>query len=115
MRLIDADALIAMLEERACKPCKDGRHDYHGVRCRACQYGDEIDDIDNAPTVEAEPVKHGKWSYIFVLDGDYYRCTSCHYYTRTNSYFYCPYCGAKMDLESKTDEEVKTNEGVSQD
>lgn len=51
MRLIDGDALIEQIETNICKPCKERKEDYHGVRCRACQYGDEIDDIDDAPTV----------------------------------------------------------------
>lgn len=52
MRLIDADALIETIENVCCKPCKEQKHDYNGVRCRACQYGDEIDDIDSFHTAE---------------------------------------------------------------
>lgn len=52
MRLIDADALIENIENVCCKPCKELKHDYNGVRCRACQYGDEIDDIDSFHTAE---------------------------------------------------------------
>ena len=52
MRLIDADALIESIENVCCKPCKEQKRDYNGVRCRACQYGDEIDDIDSFHTAE---------------------------------------------------------------
>ena len=52
MRLIDADELIESIENVRCKPCKELKHDYNGVRCRACQYGDEIDDIDSFHTAE---------------------------------------------------------------
>lgn len=51
MRLIDGDALIEQIEQNICKPCKERKDDYNGVRCRACQYGDEIDDIYDASTV----------------------------------------------------------------
>lgn len=57
-RLIDANALIAQIEENICKPCMERKEDDNRVRCRACQYGDEINDIDSAPTVEP---KKGKW------------------------------------------------------
>lgn len=50
MRLIDGDALIEQIEANICKPCKERKDDCNGVRCRACQYGDEIDDIEDAPT-----------------------------------------------------------------
>lgn len=52
MRLIDADALIESIENVCCKPCKELKRDYNGVRCRSCQYGDEIDDIDSFHTAE---------------------------------------------------------------
>lgn len=51
-RLIDADALIETIENVCCKPCKELKHDCNGVKCRACQYGDEIDDIDSFHTAE---------------------------------------------------------------
>lgn len=54
MRLIDADALIEQIKTNICKPCKERKDDYNGVRCRACQYGDEIDDIYDAPTIEPD-------------------------------------------------------------
>lgn len=44
MRLIDADALIAQIEQNICKPCRKRKDDYNGVYCRACGYGNEIDD-----------------------------------------------------------------------
>ena len=59
----------------------------------------------NAPTVDAEPVRHGKWkqwdSYGFE---DTYECTECgeafvliEGTPITNEYKYCPSCGARMD------------------
>lgn len=67
-RLIDANALIAQIEKNICEPCKERKQDYNGVRCRACQYGDEMDDIEDAPTVmewipcsERLPEKEGRY------------------------------------------------------
>lgn len=54
MRLVDADALIKQIEDNICKPCRKRKDDYKGVRCKACQYGDEKDDIDSAPTAQPE-------------------------------------------------------------
>ena len=54
--------------------------------------------IQSAPTVDAEPVRHGEW--IFDNGVDYcYKCSECkaakppHYITDN----YCPNCGAKME------------------
>ena len=59
--------------------------------------------IDNAPTVDAEPVRHGKWkktSCKWVT----YACSECG--ERTDEtimgeprYVYCPMCGARMDKD----------------
>ena len=57
MRLVDADALIKQIEDNICKKCRKRKDDYKGVRCRACQYGDEKDDIDSAPTAQTEIIR----------------------------------------------------------
>lgn len=68
MRLIDADALIKQIEKNICEPCRKRKDDYNGVYCRACGYGNEIDDIEDAPTVaewipcsERLPEEKGKY------------------------------------------------------
>ena len=69
------------------------------------QWGDDYDalqilgDIEDAPTIETEPVKHGKW--IAVTYGDM-RCSCCGGVYGVcgglmGDYNYCPGCGAKMD------------------
>lgn len=61
--------------------------------------------IDQQPTVEAEPVKHGRWMHTDAAASWRAKdeCSVCHYATTDRidlSYFhYCPNCGAKMDLE----------------
>ena len=59
--------------------------------------------IENAPTIDAVPVVHGKWERCFEdwrhqLEGD--KCSACgfeHYGIPIDHYLYCPNCGAKMD------------------
>lgn len=61
--------------------------------------------IDDAPTVEAERVKRGRW---IKLEDDYnnhlYECSYCHTWTslpteevNVGNIRYCWSCGAKMD------------------
>ena len=52
-------------------------------------------EIDNAPTVDAVEVVHGRWCFMGLWE----ECSICRYAItvdgeRTN---YCPNCGAKMD------------------
>lgn len=60
--------------------------------------------INSLPTIDAEPVRHGKW--IFSPGHAEGACTLCNFkiYGRpyNNTYLivpynYCPNCGAKMD------------------
>lgn len=91
MRLINADAL-------------ETHEIYEGEWVRVVY----ADDIDNAPTIEAEPVIHAKW--IFRPDHSECACTNCNFkiYGRPyqNTYLivpynYCPNCGAKMEVEKE--------------
>lgn len=71
-------------------------------------YSDIMDMIDNAPTEDVQPVKHGKWEkreYTKVLDKfceiyrinkPSYTCTNCRTAQNKTSN-YCPHCGARMD------------------
>lgn len=58
--------------------------------------------IDEAPGVDAEPVRHGFWK----SDGNFLKCSECDrdftMYDRegsVNAYYWCPNCGAKMHTE----------------
>ena len=97
MKLIDADALIGktIIGSR--------RNNKTIIRYIVTNI------VQNAPTVDAEPVRHGKWkqwdSYGFE---DTYKCTACgesfvliEGTPITNGYKYCPSCGTKMDAERK--------------
>lgn len=61
--------------------------------------------IENAPAVDAEPVRHGKW-----IKGDYvcgdneWKCSVCgetEWRGSADWMKFCMYCGAKMDLEDE--------------
>lgn len=101
MRLIDADALL-----------EEGirfSYAYNDDGIVLIPMGEVRKSIKNAPTIEAEPVRHGEWiglEYDGFADGcpvyDLWECSECHIEhegeedTLTD---YCPHCGAKMDLE----------------
>lgn len=97
MRLIDADALT-MEMDAGCMPITEWG--ISGIT------GDEScikDYIDAAPTIEAEPVKHGEWKPCFEdyrkqIEGN--ECSACGfqiYGSRMDMFRYCPNCGAKME------------------
>lgn len=68
MRLIDADALIKIIEEYTCNPCKKYYADNSGQRCPLCIAGDCLKAIEQQPTIEPE-WKPGKWIPIYGGDG----------------------------------------------
>jgi ribosomal protein L37E len=92
MRLIDADALKTVFEEKSSEAVC-------GVElCKAI-----ISRIDEAQTVDAEPVRHAKWVH---LGGDEWCCSACGEIEHTEGSWehplkdrewkYCRTCGAKM-------------------
>lgn len=117
MKLIDADALCKHLHELKTGD-KDTVYEY---------YDDGIDtaisEAATFPTIEAEPVKHGRWEFeakwqykncdgrgmerkeIFGTTKRTFnrlkcsRCKKAVVIDDTITYAYCPHCGAKMDKE----------------
>lgn len=99
MRLIVADALVKEIKRVYCTGCND----YHGIRCKACATDDALDMVEDAPTIDAEPVRHGRWidrgDYITTAYGslDLKICSCCNAEVTLDGYdYYCPNCGAKM-------------------
>lgn len=107
MRLIDADALLEDLTKAK-----------REVNCHLPEIKKLFkalrDWIKDAPTVDAVPVKHGRW--IGIETENAYdivgiktwalraRCSECGFVIKfieahTGQYIYCPRCGAKMDGE----------------
>jgi len=85
MRLIDADALLEKLGE-SLRAVKGGTKWMMGT-----QQGLEnaIVMVKEAPTVDAEIVRHGEW-----VNG--MQCSKCKQVDTTKPN-YCPNCGARMD------------------
>ena len=90
-RLIDADALLK------------GYQDHEMISTHL---------IWNAPTVDAEPVRHGSWDVYRWRDYDKtpnteLTCSVCGttfflpYDLNVDEFHYCPNCGAKMDEEAR--------------
>lgn len=108
MRLIDADALYDDVMERYCKDCEKRKGIKRGkwrviyeigeAPCRACDVDDLKMELDEAPTIDAEPIRHGKWigeAEDWRHQIEWYECSQCHFESST-AYKYCPQCGALM-------------------
>lgn len=102
-RYIDADALYDRFQNLACDDWNQGT----GTTW-ANAYAEAADVVDDMPTADVAPVRHGEWIYgedEFGIDG--YRCDKCGFFVPWNyasknisyikDYHYCPNCGAKMD------------------
>ena len=61
--------------------------------------------IKHAPTIDAAPVKHGKWFDAMVGELPVQVCDQCITFFPLaytgGGHHYCPNCGAKMDLEEE--------------
>lgn len=89
MRLIDADELVRKEIAFVGGPRSGGK-------TLAMIHSAIRHIVDNAPTVIAEPVRHGKW---IVENEESIRCSEC-CFNRANIKMpldYCPNCGTKMD------------------
>ena len=50
-----------------------------------------------APTIEAEPVKHGRWETVHDNNGVHQVCPYCGEWRYHNKQLYCGNCGVRMD------------------
>lgn len=113
MRLIDADALLEVLNDKNVTTfsalIEEQRTVAFYVYCKV------VDAIEKMPTIEAEPVRHGHWNAWTAThwtkkyddNGDpiykehtYYQCSECRRRTVIKS-AYCPACGCRMDEVSE--------------
>lgn len=95
MRLIDADALISFID---CGHLRSPTEVCFSER-------DVVGMLEKAPTIDAEPVKQGKW--IDPEGIHEWCCNLCGNIAPNDGYDnganYCDYCGAKME-EGREDE-----------
>lgn len=130
MRLIDAEALVENIKIWCCKPCEAENRDYNRVRCRACEVGDALNWIYDAPEIEAAPVRNGqpvyhnrparyehyemahqtengeplyKRQYYKLQDNPIAYCSECGKRLCSRFSNYCPNCGADMREEENHD------------
>lgn len=107
--LISRETTLNVLKERYCEGCT-----YYGVRCKSvlagnCPIYNVIIAVDAVQAVDAEIVRHGKWILAQGMRPPEYRnkkcCSVCggfamhDFMGRERLSFFCPSCGAKMDLE----------------
>lgn len=103
VRLIDANALLNDLKESA-KDAREWRDETQDeeIKIRAEQaFGTFIEcalRVKNAPTIEAEPVRHGRWINGVSRGMPSIYCSECGSTKETICESdYCPDCGARMD------------------
>ena len=111
-RMIDADVLLSQVKRSREK------NPYTGAMLGSLNavydftHRDVLNLINSAPTIDAEPVRHGWWIDMQEDDATegMWRCSEC----GSDRYFdiftpeeagcyYCPNCGAKMDEEVQHD------------
>ena len=86
MDLIDRETTLQAL----CYDCVN-RHHCNAKTGRKCS---ERLLLENVPSIDAQPVRHGRW--VELVDGRLY-CTQCQQRRGLSWGRYCSYCGAKMD------------------
>jgi len=69
-----------------------------------------LGNLPTMPTIDAEPVRHGKWINRGTYDQGYQvnlECECCGEAVNgyVHDYKYCPYCGAKMETYEEECEE----------
>lgn len=94
-RLIDADALMELYE------MGDELKNYEKVLPVPLPVIQQ--NIKDMPTIDAEPVKHGRWERL-PDNEEWAYCSQCHCcweweIINNCNVRYCPNCGAKMEVE----------------
>ena len=95
MELVDREKLLKDMGERP-KVNGSGLYALGAVN----QYDMDRLAVETAPTVDAVPVKHGRWIHHKGGYSDHYECTVCgKSIVLTAKWDFCPMCGARMDLK----------------
>lgn len=58
-----------------------------------------LQSISDMPASDVAEVVHGQWVDNGIPDSILNGCSVCGFTCGSSSFFYCPICGAKMDLE----------------
>lgn len=91
MRLIDADKVVTI------QVYDDMTEKYGTKKVTIADAIDEWSDEGCPETIDAEPVRHGKW----ISHGSYSTCSVCgeEQFGIDTGRYYCQNCGAKMNLK----------------
>lgn len=94
---IDRQAAIAEIKRIYCTDC----FNYNGVKCRACDFENAMDVLEDMPKADVAPVRHGHWIDCEDEYSSYVRCSVCgDEYTNWEADCahtdFCPGCGADM-------------------
>jgi hypothetical protein len=93
VRLIDAGNVIAWLNVQIEK-ARRGDLPIDAI----AYYGDAVTFVKNLPTIDAEPVRHGRWIDGTSRGSYSIYCSYCGSHKETICPSeYCPNCGARMD------------------
>lgn len=97
MYLIDRGKLLMQMMHKFHYELPDG--------CNNPLYGDVMKVIEDAPLIEAEPVRYGRWIHT-DLAAHWHgkdKCSECTYHEKDRSDLshlnFCPNCGCKMSKE----------------
>ena len=106
MRLIDADTLKEMI----CNNIYPITNTFNSQDYGMVWTGGIEKAIDEAPTIDAEPIRHGHWVKENEEDTLFrfcvYKCSLCGGEVLSEAYLfkYCPYCGCAIKMEVEEDE-----------
>ena len=91
MRLIDGDRLEDVIEDECFN--YSGESDFNVGIQNGLLIARDI--VQEAPTIDAEPIRHGKW----ISHGSDFTCSVCdeEQFGIDTGRYYCQNCGAKMD------------------
>lgn len=102
MRLIDADELKQQFVD---KLVRVGLSPEKAEEFAKTAFDATFKTIDAMPTIEAEPIKHGRWIYIRDEENNgLYECSECHkrdIHAKECEVPYCWNCGARMDEQQE--------------
>ena len=97
MRLIDAEAARAKLQA-----ARDKAPDGSAEKAAMDTF---LYFLDACPTIEAESVRRGRWKRgAYACGESEWVCSVCgeaEWRTSCNRLKFCPFCGARMDLEAE--------------
>lgn len=68
--------------------------------------------LDNMPSIDAEPVRHGRWIKLAESCQADYECSECGAGIGKIKPPYCAICGAKMDLRTPTEVQLDEADNI---